>query len=130
MDWQSFVLIPNDDKLLDLNVYIGEPFPQMENGEEIVCEEEMKNKPFTVTINEHQGERSDIPFNVITKQVVSRLASLRFYKMKFSSAESFSELFRANIFIFPANIYLFKFNNETLAKVLKYVAKKIPERHR
>ena len=114
-----------------MNVYIGEPFPQMENGEEIVCEEEMKNKPFTVTINEHQGERSDIPFNVITKQVVSRLASLRFYKMKFSSsAESFSELFRANIFIFPANIYLFKFNNETLEKVLKYVAKKIPERHR
>ena len=130
MDWQSFVLIPNDDKLLDLNVYIGEPFPQMENGEEIVCEDEMKNKPFTVTINEHQGERSDIPFNVITKQVVSRLASLRFYKMKFSSAESFYELFRANIFIFPANIYLFKFNNETLEKVLKYVAKKIPERHR
>ena len=130
MDWQSFVLIPNDDKLLDLNVYIGEPFPRMENGEEIVCEEEMKNKPFTVTINEHQGERSDIPFNVITKQVVSRLASLRFYKMKFSSAESFCELFRANIFIFPANIYLFKFNNETLEKVLKYVAKKIPERHR
>ena len=84
MDWQSFVLIPNDDKLLDLNVYIGEPFPQMENGEEIVCEEEMRNKPFTVTINEHQGERSDIPFNVITKQVVSRLASLRFYKMDFS----------------------------------------------
>lgn len=79
LDWQSFVIIPNDDKLLDLNIYIGEPFPQMENGEEIVCEEEMRSKPFTVTINEHQGERSDIPFSVITKQVVSRLAALRFY---------------------------------------------------
>merc|ERR1719354_924892 len=42
LDWQTYVVLPHDKQLIDLNVYIGDPYPILdEQGVECVRETEM-----------------------------------------------------------------------------------------
>lgn len=63
---------PCDEQLVDLNVYISDPFPAYdENGNEVIDAE--KNEPLVkVMLSEHYGKCVESPFKVETPQVVRR----------------------------------------------------------
>lgn len=70
LDWETFVIDPEDNQLIDFNVYIGDAFPLYdENGDE-VCEMTTADQLIRVSLAEHYGKRTDAPFKVDTPQVV------------------------------------------------------------
>ena len=77
LDWESYNILPQDNQLLDMLVFVGQPFPVIQDGQEVVpavqeqdcylCEE----KPFIqVKLREHEGARANRPFEVTPSQQV------------------------------------------------------------
>lgn len=77
LDWETYNIVPQDNQLLDMLVFIGQPLPVIEDGQEVVpavqeedcyrCEE----KPFIqVKLREHEGARANRPFDVTPSQQV------------------------------------------------------------
>ena len=77
LDWETYNIVPQDDQLLDMLVFIGQALPVIEDGQEVVpavqeedcyrCEE----KPFIqVRLREHEGTRANRPFDVTPSQQV------------------------------------------------------------
>lgn len=77
LDWETYNIVPQDNQLLDMLVFIGEPLPVIKDGQEVVptvqeqdcylCEE----KPFIqVKLREHEGARANRPFDVTPSQQV------------------------------------------------------------
>ena len=74
VDWQTFIVDRDDDHLIDLKVYIGDPFPILdENGNECESENHVpidNNKFISVLMEEHSGNRSNVPFSIPNTQVL------------------------------------------------------------
>ena len=81
LDWETYNIVPQDNQLLDMLVFIGQPLPVIKDGQEVVpavqeedcyrCEE----KPFIqVKLREHEGERANRPFDVTPSQQVWQTA--------------------------------------------------------
>lgn len=81
LDWETYNIVPQDNQLLDMLVFIGQPLPVIKDGQEVVpavqeedcyrCEE----KPFIqVKLREHEGERAKRPFDVTPSQQVWQTA--------------------------------------------------------
>lgn len=77
LDWESYNILPQDNQLLDMLVFVGQPLPVIQDGQEVVpalqeqdcylCEE----KPFIqVKLREHEGIRANRPFEVTPSQQV------------------------------------------------------------
>jgi len=77
LDWETYNIVPQDNQLLDMLVFIGQPLPVIKDGQEVVpavqeedcyrCEE----KPFIqVKLREHEGARANRPFDVTPSQQV------------------------------------------------------------
>lgn len=77
LDWESYNILPQDNQLLDMLVFVGQPLPVIQDGLEVVpafqeqdcylCEE----KPFIqVKLREHEGIRANRPFEVTPSQQV------------------------------------------------------------
>jgi len=77
LDWETYNIVPEDNQLLDMLVFIGQPLPVIKDGQEVVpavqeedcyrCEE----KPFIqVKLREHEGARANRPFDVTPSQQV------------------------------------------------------------
>lgn len=74
LDWQTFEMKQNDDKLLDLIMTIGEAFPVVdEDGKEVEESQQDENdltKLIKIRIQEHEGIRSETMFTIAPKQTV------------------------------------------------------------
>ena len=92
MDWSTFVIEDEDDQLIDLECFFGEPFPVLgaaDGGQEEVDAAGDSAGPdiigggngkadagdlcdglVRVVVKEHEGKRKDEPFRVINKQMV------------------------------------------------------------
>lgn len=77
LDWESYNILPQDNQLLDMLVFVGQPLPVIQDGQEVVpafqeqdcylCEE----KPLIqVKLREHEGIRANRPFEVTPSQQV------------------------------------------------------------
>ena len=74
LDWQTYFIDPRIEKLVDLNVYIGDPFPLLnEDTNEDSVEAKVDGPLIRITLGEHHGVRSDVPFNIKTKQMVCNI---------------------------------------------------------
>lgn len=78
LDWETFVIDPSDEQLIDLSCYFGNPFPLLDqNGVEVVDDEDYgqtdqeQESLIKIILSEHQGQKSTLPFNIINKQMVS-----------------------------------------------------------
>ena len=73
--------MPDDVKLLDMLVFIGEPLPIMKDGAEVIppaeeAEGSAADEPFIrVKLREHEGHRADKPFSVAPAQQVRHFLS-------------------------------------------------------
>lgn len=66
-------MLPRDDKLIDLDVFIGNPFPTYDEKNEEIIDENLMNEPLIkVVLDEHHGQKSDVPFSILDKQVVNK----------------------------------------------------------
>lgn len=90
LDWESYNILPQDNQLLDMLVFVGQPLPVIQDGQEVVpalqeqdcylCEE----KPFIqVKLREHEGIRANRPFEVTPSQQVIPARSHSSAKMSF-----------------------------------------------
>ena len=77
LDWESYNILPQDNQLLDMLVFIGQPLPVIKDGQEVVpsVQEEdcyrCEGKPFIqVKLREHEGARANRPFEVTPSQQV------------------------------------------------------------
>ena len=75
LDWETYNVVPGDDQILDMLVYVGRPLPILEDGKEIEPafedKREIKDQPFIqVKLREHEGRLSNSPFSVTPSQQV------------------------------------------------------------
>ena len=74
LDWKTFIISPNDHKLIDLNVYYGNPFPTLdENGKEIVDDVSLEEQLIKVVLEEHHGNEVNALFSILNTQLVGFL---------------------------------------------------------
>lgn len=77
LDWETYNIVPQDNQLLDMLLFIGQPLPVIKDGQEVVpavqeedcyrCEE----KPFIqVKLREHEGACANRPFDITPSQQV------------------------------------------------------------
>lgn len=79
LDWEAYNILPQDNQLLDMLVFIGQPLPVIKDGQEAVPSVQEENcyrcegKPFIqVKLREHEGARANRPFEVTPSQQVWR----------------------------------------------------------
>ena len=73
IDWRVFNHIPNDDKLIDLITFIGQPFPRLTEDIVAECEETIPPSPLVrAIIQPHEGvQSSGYPFTMDQQQIVN-----------------------------------------------------------
>ncbi|XP_065665314.1 deleted in lung and esophageal cancer protein 1 isoform X4 [Hydra vulgaris] len=88
LDWKTYRIDPTDNKYIDLNVFIGNPFPLL--NEELAVKDNIKETELKsnehlirVIIGEHVGVQSDLPFNIKTKQMTVLGKSNAYFEIGF-----------------------------------------------
>ena len=61
----------NDEQLIDIELFLGDPFPLFAGTEEIESAEHCKNPLVGVRISEHNGVKDNIPITMQPTQLVS-----------------------------------------------------------
>jgi len=99
LDWSTYNKDADDDQILDMLVFYGQPFPIFDsNGQELpppppICDLPCFIPPFIqVKIGEHEGSRSNKPFEVIPSQQVNSKQELYYHMFRiFPSAHSYKK---------------------------------------
>ena len=64
-------MFSNDQQLIDMNCYFGNPFPLLnKDGSEVLESSLSEGGLIKVVLKEHQGKESTAPFQVFNKQMV------------------------------------------------------------
>lgn len=74
LDWQVYNIEEDDDQLIDLIIDIGDPFPKIRKGNEVVAARthEASDIPLiTADIRQHIGRLKNVPFTINEPQQVS-----------------------------------------------------------
>lgn len=77
LDWEVYNIEEDDNQLIDLIIDVGDPFPKMHDGKEIVSDEQINTglPLITVNVREHKGRHDNTSFRVEKTQMVLVLAS-------------------------------------------------------
>ena len=73
LDWDTFIVDDNDNQLIDLDCFYGNPFPILDQDGREVVEDEQEEEGgnlVRVVLKEHEGRKSAQPFKVLNKQMV------------------------------------------------------------
>lgn len=61
----------NDDQLIDVDLWLGDPFPLVVGTKEVESDESFSKPLVGVTIGEHVGVRDNVPVAIQPAQLVS-----------------------------------------------------------